>query len=129
MKVRPVLIRDEDQLVGLLRGRREALGLSQAELDDRIGWAPAYTSKVEAPHRRYGRRLFIFLTGLADELLEALGLGLVLMDRKDAIALCEGADGPDMTDAKALAYAGRDRARGLISERRVRVTLAFRKAG
>lgn len=128
MRVRPVLIRSEDQLIGLLRGRREALGLSQAELDDLVGWAPAYTSKVEAPHRRYGRRLFIFLTGLADEWLEALGLGLVLMDRKDAEALTS-ADAPAISDARAMAYAKRSRDGGVIYERRARITLSFRKAG
>lgn len=128
MRVRPVLIRDEDQLIGLLRGRREAMGWSQAEIDDRIGWAAAYTSKVEAPHRRYGRRLFMFMTGLADEWLEALGLGLVLMDRKDAEALA-GADVPAISDARAMAYAKRSRDGGVIHERRMRVTLAFRKAG
>lgn len=126
MRVRPVLIRSEDQLVSLLRGRREALGLSHAVLDERIGWAGGYASKVEAPHRRYGKRLFIFLTGLADELLQGLGLGLVLMDRRDAEAICQGSDAPDMSAAEATVYAGRQRAAGVIAEKRVRLGLVFR---
>jgi hypothetical protein len=79
MAVRPTLIRNEDTLIGLLRGRRQALGMSQAEVDERIGWAPAYCSKAEAPHRRYGRRVFACLSNLLDEWLEGLGLALVLM--------------------------------------------------
>jgi hypothetical protein len=128
MRGRPVLIRREEPLVALLRGRREALGLSHAVLDETIGWASGYASKVEAPHRRYGKRLFIFLTGLADELLQGLGLGLVLMDRRDAEALCRDGEAPDMTAAQAAVYPKRQRKSGLMVERRVRIGLVFKRA-
>lgn len=126
--VRPVLIRDEDTLIGLLRGRREAFGWSQAELDDRIGWSPAYTSKVEAPHRRYGRRVFACLSNLLDEWLEGLGLALVLMDRKEAERLCAESHAEEIAEAHPLAYANRQRTGGLVTERRLRLNLTFRRA-
>jgi len=128
MAVRPVMIRNEDQFVQLMRGRRLALGLGQAELDDRIGWSPAYTSKVEAPHRRYGRRVFMFFTNLADEWLEGLGLALVLMDRREATKLCAESEATPIDQANVTHYPNRERDGGLLQSRTVRLTMTYRKA-
>lgn len=128
MAMRPVMVRTEDQLVGLLRGRRVDAGLSHAQLDDRIGWADGYASKVEAPHRRYGRRLFMFFTDLADELLQGLGLALVLMDRDEATQLCAASEATAIAELQAGAYANRARDGGLLRERRLRTVLTFRRA-
>jgi hypothetical protein len=128
MTVRPVMVRSEDQFIQLMRGRRNALKLGQAELDDRIGWAPGYTSKIEAPHRRYGRRLFMFFTNLADELLEGLGLALVLMDRREAAKLCAESALPVLEEAHAGCYPNRAREGGLVQSRTLRITTTYRKA-
>lgn len=128
MAVRPVMVRSEDQMIALLRGRRVALGLSHAQLDDRIGWSDGYTSKVEAPHRRYGRRLFLFLSGLADELLQGLGLALVLMDRDEATELCASSEATAIAEAHAGAYPNRGREGGLLHSRSLRTVITFRRA-
>lgn len=128
MGVRPVQIRSEDQFVALMRGRRMALKLSHAELDDRIGWAASYTSKVEAPHRRYGRRLFMFFSGLAEEWLEGLGLALVLMDRDEAARLCAASEDPAISEAHAGAYPNRGRDGGLLVSKVMRRVITFRRA-
>lgn len=128
MAVRPTLIRNEDTLIGLLRGRRQALGMSQAEVDERIGWAPAYCSKAEAPHRRYGRRVFACLSNLLDEWLEGLGLALVLMDRDEATELCASSEATAIAEAHAGAYPNRGREGGLLHSRSLRTVITFRRA-
>lgn len=128
MSVRPVMISGEDALIALLRGRREARGWSQAELDERIGWADAYTSKVEAPHRGYGKRTAWGITAALANWVQGLGLALVLMDRREAEALCARSDAPDMTPAHPQAYAGRARDGGVVQSRILRLQLTFKRA-
>lgn len=125
MSVRPVIIRDEDGLVALLRGRRQALGVSQQALDDRIGWADGYTAKAEAPSRAamdrggrgYGRRVAWGFAASLNWWLESLGLTLVLMDRAQAEALIAASDAPDMEASVHQPYAGRGRKRDIVRRR------------
>lgn len=110
MSARPIIITDETRLIARLRGRRQALGISQQALDDSIGCAEGYVAKVEAPGRRYGRRVAWGLSGVLFWWLETLGLCLVLMDRREALSLT----GPETADdgapeSAALIYAGRQR--------------------
>lgn len=64
------------ELVYLLRERRKAVGLSQAALDDRIGWAEGLCSKYEIPHEDEGRKMS--LDALC-EACQALGVGIALV--------------------------------------------------
>lgn len=129
MSVRPEIITSEDRLVGLLRGRRQAMGHSHASLDDVIGWSEGYTSKIEAPHRTYGKRAIWGLTAALNDWLQGLGLALVLMDAADARRLCAESAAPEMTEACPRAYAGRGRGEGgLVTERRIRLGYIFRRA-
>jgi transcriptional regulator with XRE-family HTH domain len=128
VSVRPSIIENEDVLIAKLRGRREARGWSQAELDDRIGWSSAYTSKVEAPHRSYGKRSLWGLTACLAEWLQGLDLCLVLMSRKDAEAMVAASTAPDIGEAHAQAYAGRSREGGLLTSRTLRIAMTFRRA-
>lgn len=64
-----------DDLVEGLVGRKAALGLSDAALDDLIGWASGYAGKVLAPAqvKRMGMQSLF-------ELLAGLGLQIVLVE-------------------------------------------------
>lgn len=130
MSVRPVIIRDEDCLAALLRGRREALGISQGDLDHKVGWPDGYTAKVEAPNRGFGRRVAWGLSHLLAYWLEALGLALVVMDRTQAAALIEASTDPEMTSVTHRVYPGRDRKRPVVQRKVLRfgITFAPRKA-
>lgn len=129
MTVKPVMIEHEDTLVAMLRGRREALGWSQSRLDDRVAWADGYCSKVEAPHRKYGRRVIWGLMDTVSEWAQALGLCLVLMDRKQAELLIAQSTAPPIDEAHPQAYAGRDRdGGGLVTNRTLRLSMTFRRA-
>jgi hypothetical protein len=128
MSVRPVIVKSEDAVVAMLRGRREALGMSQAAHDQRIGWSDAYCSKVEAPHRSYGKRAIWGITAALADWVQGLDLCLVLMSRKDAEALVAQSTAPDMTEAHPQAYAGRSRDGGLVTSRVVRLAYTFRRA-
>lgn len=137
MAVRPAIITDERTLVALLRGRREALGISQQELDDRINWPDGYCAKTEAAGRAqqeggsrgYGRRVAWGIATTLGWWLESLGLTLVLMDREQANALIAGSDAPDMVESVHQPYAGRSRKRDLVQRRVFRYSISFpRKA-
>lgn len=125
MAVRPVMIVDEVQLVGILRGRREALGVSQGELDDRVGWADGYSAKLEAPDRKYGRRVAWGISAFLNWWLEALGLTLVLMDKEQAQALIAAADGTDLASSTHRAYPGRERCRPPVVRRTLATRISF----
>lgn len=125
MGVRPTVIRDEDQLAQLLRGRRQALDISQAELDHSIGWPDSYTAKVEAParsfrkdgRRGYGRRVAWGLSTLLFNWLDSLGLTLVLVDRATAERLEAESDDPPMDAPMHTPYGGRRRDTVIVRER------------
>lgn len=125
MAVRPVIIRDEESLVGILRGRRLALGISQQDLDDRIGWPDFYCAKVEAPGRRYGKRVAWGLSAFLSFWLESLGLTLVLMDKAQADELIAGSDSPDMAESVHTPYPGRTRRREVVQRRVLRMSVSF----
>lgn len=128
MAVKPVVISDEAQLIGLLRGRREGMGLSQGEADDRIGWPDGYLAKVEAPDRKYGRRVF-WMSSFCNWWLEAMGLTLVLMETEQAQALIAGTDAPAIGTSEHRAYPHRDRARPVVTRRTVTTHLRFTSPG
>ena len=52
----PAVAGTYDQVVPQLVERRHALGLTQADLDARVGWADGYAGKVEVPPGTPGRR-------------------------------------------------------------------------
>jgi hypothetical protein len=125
MGVRPTVIRNEDQLAQLLRGRRLALDISQAELDHRIGWPESYTAKVEAParagandgRRGYGRRVIWGLSMLLVNWADSLGLALVLMAREDAERFERESDEPPMDAPVHTPYPNRARQTVIFRER------------
>lgn len=128
MPVKPMILLHEDQLVGALRSRRMTAGISAEELDHRIGWPDAYTSKLEAPHRRYGRRA---LWGIAESLtvwLQGLGLALVLMDAEQAAALVAESEDPEIGDASHTPYPGRSRERPVAFRQVLRRTMTFTRS-
>lgn len=72
------------ELVHLLTEWRKALGVSQADLDGRIGWADGFTSKTEIPHSNDGKRFTLWPTqdspdGTLWDYLKGLGLGLAVV--------------------------------------------------
>lgn len=133
MAVRPVIVQSDESVAGLLRGRRQALGITQQELDDRIGWADGYCAKVEAPSRAahegssrgYGRRVIWGFTHALGWWLESLGLCMVIMDRESAEALIAASDAPDMTVSAHTPYAGRTRRRDIVERRVLRFGYSF----
>lgn len=128
MAVKPVIIRDEESLIATLRGRRQALGVSQQELDDRIGWPDCYCAKAESPSRSYGRRVLWGLSAFLAYWLESLGLTLVLMDKTQADALIAGSDGSDMAESVHTPYPGRSRRREVVQRRVLRMSVSFPRA-
>lgn len=128
MAVRPVIVENDDQLSRLLRGRRLALDITQAELNDRCGFPDAYLGKIEASTRSYGRRV---AWGLAQTLfywMDALGLRLVLMDRESAEALVAQSPDPAMDEIDHRPYANRERSTPLRQETMLMTRLRFRAA-
>lgn len=128
MAVKPVIIRNEDGLSALLRGRREALGIPQQALDDRIGWPDGYCAKVEAPHRGYGRRVAWGISHLLAYWLESLGLVLVVMDKAQADSLIAASEAPDMAESVHNPYPGRTRRREVVRRQVLRMSMSFPRA-
>lgn len=133
MAVRPTIIRDEDALAAVLRGRRQALGISQQALDDRIGWADGYCAKVEAPARAtsgggsrgYGRRVAWGMAQTLSWWLESLGLALVVMDKAQAEAMIAASNDDAISPDSHQPYAGRDRRRDIVRRRILRLAISF----
>lgn len=125
MALKPVLVRDEDALVALLRSRREALGIPQQDLDCRIGWADGYTAKLESFGRSCGRRAAWGFTATLSWWLESLGLALVVMDKAQADALIADSTDPDIGQSVHQPYANRGRDRQLVQKRVVRFAYSF----
>lgn len=125
---RPTTIRSEDQLTGLLRGRRQALGWTQPELDDRIGFPDGYSAKLEAPNRSYGRRAVWGIAASLADWLQGLGLVLVLMDAKSAEAMIQASTDPEPGTATHQPYAGRERNRPLVRRVIMRSTVIISEA-
>jgi hypothetical protein len=70
-----VVVTTENELLDLLRARRDALGLTHETIDHITGWAGGYASKVLSPEplKRFGERSL----GL---LLQALALGIARIE-------------------------------------------------
>jgi len=84
------VIRTYEELIAALRDRRKEMGISQIEMDERIGWPEGYTSKVESPMRdpSRGRGNFRVLGPKSlPELLQALGLELVAVNRARGVVI------------------------------------------
>lgn len=64
------------ELVYLLKNRRHAVGLSQADMDHKIGWAEGLCSKYEIPHEDEGRKMSL---DALFEFCQALKCGIVLV--------------------------------------------------
>lgn len=128
MGIRPVIIVDENQLVGLLRGRRLKLGLSQGQVDHLVGWPDAYCPKVEAPDRRYGRRVVWGLATALNALLQRAGLALVLMERTEADAHLAGASPVKAVPSSAVVECADSRAGRSIVSRTVTTRIRFTRA-
>lgn len=80
----PVIVSSGTNIAAVLRGDREAFGMSGEELDARIGWADRYTAKAENPDKKsWGKRL-IRIEPMADLWMIGLNRALVLMDRTEA---------------------------------------------
>jgi transcriptional regulator with XRE-family HTH domain len=117
MGVKPVVLTSRDQVAAVLRGRRLALGLTQDELNDKIGMTDGYMPKLEAPNRSYGRSV------ISETLfwwLKSLGLAIVVMDRAQAEALVASSTEPAIEAATHTSYPGRTESRTPI--RRTRLT-------
>lgn len=73
----PAVIRDGADMIATLRTVRQRRGWTHLDLDSKIGWADGYASKVEQPHKRFGRPL---VAPALSDLMQALGVGLVAVD-------------------------------------------------
>ncbi len=79
----PVIVTSATDIATVLRGDREALGMSGEQLDEVIGWPDRYSAKVENPKRKWGRTLFR-IEPMADYWLKGLNRALILVDRDEA---------------------------------------------
>lgn len=125
MLIRPVVVESDDQLVGLLRGRRTALGLFQPDVDDRAGFPEGYTAKLEAPHRGYGKRCFWGMTDFGRWWLKSLGLRLVLVDAATAEAWIAASTAPALEASAVTPNATREGGRPLVRKTSVRRQVVF----
>lgn len=75
----PLIARNYEDLVEQLRMRRIRNGLTQHDLDHIIGWQDGYTGKCEAPAGAPGRRRPRPISGLSDEWLQGLNVGIALV--------------------------------------------------
>ena len=125
MRVRPVAIRSEDQLVELLRGRRIDLGLSQDEATFQAGFPDAYVAKLEAPHRKYGKAAVRFIAHSLAPWLEVLGLRLVLMDTATADELIAASEADPISTGAHRPYPDRTRDRPVETRRVVRMSVSL----
>lgn len=98
--VSPALIRNSGEMVASLRSARERLGLSQAVLDDRAGWADGYTGKLEAPLQHWGKSAMM---PSFDEWLQALNVGILLVKLPPR----DAAGGGEIKSGQVLECAGR----------------------
>lgn len=79
----PVIVTKTDDFAQAVKEQRERLGLTHADVDHMVGWQDAYCSKVEGFDRKWGKKPFN-MTYNAAELLQALGLALVVMPVSEA---------------------------------------------
>lgn len=82
------LITSTEGFAAAVRERREALGLTQADVDQRSGLADGHTGKIESFDRKWGKGAF-GMTFSAEILLQTLGLALVVMPRDEALRKCK----------------------------------------
>lgn len=110
----PLIVHSRGDITGALVARREALGLTGEQVDDRAGFSERYTAKLEVPYAPCGKTGFIFshpsevlptgsvrASGMSEVWLETLGLRLVLVDAETAEGIdakpapARNADAPD----------------------------------
>lgn len=75
--VAPLVAETGADLVAACRSVRQMRRLSHRVLDDMIGWADGYTSKIEQPQAPWGRTL---TAPAFDDLTRALGVGFVAVE-------------------------------------------------
>lgn len=78
-----VIITSTIDVAAVLRGDREAAGLTGEVLDEIIGWPDRYTAKAENPNKPWGRTA-LRMGDLFDVWAKGLNRSLVLMDRDQA---------------------------------------------
>lgn len=129
MGMRPVELTDERGLVNALRGRRESLDIRQQQFDDIVGWPDGYLAKLEAPERRYGRRVLWGLSAFLFYWLDGLGLTLLLVTKEQARAIINASEEPELVHSEPGIYPNRQRSREVIRDRRLRVGYSWRGLG
>ena len=82
-------INSTDDFMAAVRERREALELTHGDVDHIVGWQDAYCSKVEGGDRSWGKRPFLMTHNAAD-LLQALGLAMVIVPADQAEEIADG---------------------------------------
>jgi hypothetical protein len=123
--MKPVILKDDDHLVGLLRGERIRQDITQRELDERIGWEEGYCTKVEAPRRKYGKRVSTFFTSRLIWLLDALGLAIVLVDKRTAAEMVAASVDPEPDVSEHRPYPNRNGAGRVQRSRVYRLNVAM----
>lgn len=73
-------IRSYEDLISAIRARRDALDVPHAVIDDLAGVPDGYTSKILSPTPRR------FIGPISWNMIEALGLGVVLVEDAAALA-------------------------------------------
>lgn len=106
-----MIVTSATDIATVLRGDREALGMSGEQLDEIIGWPDRYSAKVENPKRRWGRTLFR-IEPMADYWLKGLNRALILMDHdkaeqivKEHAATSQDPEGRRLARVRVLRYA------------------------
>lgn len=100
--MKPRYVTCTEDFVEALKARREALGITHLEMDERTGLTQGHTSKVEVPDAEWGKRPFQMLVTV-DWMLKALGLSLVVMRSEDAAELV----GPEAGTERRVRRSGR----------------------
>jgi hypothetical protein len=113
----PVLIDSQGDLASALSIRRAAAGMTCEHLDDLAGFHERYTSKLENPESKSGRRSLwlsqrgVTLTEMGSIWLQSLGLRLVLVDEATAGALGASPAPPRPTTAEKRRWSDEARRR------------------
>jgi len=84
---RRIINQNDDFMLAVTERRRE-MGMTHGDVDHVVGWQDGYASKVEGGDRVWGKRPFN-MTQNAVDLLEALGLAVVIMPADQAAQIAE----------------------------------------
>ena len=115
--MKPRMVECNDDFAQAVKERREAMGLKHADVDHIVGWQDAYASKVEGFDRPWGKRPFN-MTVNATDLMQALGLRMVILPADDAVELVDGGT------TRKIKQIGRQ---GSVPRKETRVTCTIRR--